>query len=77
TTPAPGPYPALALARRLDPTLVGEDLAGAIRRALDAPDDGYPQRAAALLAPYRQAAFEATVRERVLPALVHSAGSDA
>ncbi|HYV15553.1 MAG TPA: hypothetical protein VE972_06005 [Conexibacter sp.] len=69
TTPAPGPYPALALARALDARLVADDLAGAIRVALDAPPDDYAARAAALLAPYRQAAFEATVREGVLPAL--------
>jgi hypothetical protein len=70
TTPAPGPYPALALARRLDERLVDTDLAMAIRAALDAPPDDYAQRAEALLAPYRRAAFEATVRERVLPILL-------
>lgn len=70
TTPAPGPYPALALARQLDARLVADDLATAIRAALDAPGDDYAQRAAALLAPFRQAAFEATVRDRVLPALL-------
>jgi hypothetical protein len=70
TTPAAGAYPALALARRLDARCVGDDLAAAIRAALDAPPDDYAQRAATLLAPYRQATFEATVRERVLPALL-------
>jgi hypothetical protein len=71
TTPAPGPYPALALARQLDPACVGEDLARAIRAGLDAPgDDGYAERALALLAPHRLAAFEAAVRERVLPVLL-------
>jgi hypothetical protein len=76
TAPAPGPYPALALARRLDARLVDEDLAAAIRGALDAPPDDYVQRAAALLKPYGRAAFEATVRGRVLPALLGgSAGS--
>ena len=69
STPAPGPYPALALARALDARCVGEDLAGAIRAALDAPVGDYPERAAALLAPYRRATFDATVRERVLPVL--------
>ena len=34
TTPAPGPYAALPIARRLDPRLVGEDLAGALRGPL-------------------------------------------
>ena len=37
TTPAPGPYAALPIARALDPRLVGEDLAGALRTALDEP----------------------------------------
>jgi glycosyltransferase involved in cell wall biosynthesis len=70
TTPGAGPYPALALARTLDQRLVSDDLAAAIRTALDAPPDGYAERAAALLAPFRRAAFEATVRERVLPRLL-------
>jgi hypothetical protein len=72
TSPASGPYPALALARALDPRLVGDDLAVAIRTALDAPADDYAERAAKLLAPYRQHAFETTVRERVLPRLLRS-----
>lgn len=74
TTPGGGPYPARELARTLDPALVGDDLAGAIRTALDRPADDYAKRAAALLAPYGRPAFEATVRERVLPALLGEAG---
>lgn len=70
TTPGAGPYPARALARTLDARLVSEDLATAIRAALDAPADDYTERAAALLGPYGREAFEATVRERVLPALL-------
>jgi Glycosyl transferases group 1 len=70
TTPGGGPYPARELAHALDPGLVSDDLAAAIRAALDAPADDYAERAAALLAPYRRAAFEATVRDRVLPALL-------
>ncbi|MGN6190226.1 MAG: glycosyltransferase [Conexibacter sp.] len=70
TTPGGGPYPARELARALDPALVRDDLASAIRAALDAPADDYAARAAALLAPYRLAAFETTVREQVLPALL-------
>ncbi|HUB35929.1 MAG TPA: glycosyltransferase, partial [Solirubrobacteraceae bacterium] len=34
TAPAPGPYAALAIARRLDERLVADDLAGALRLAL-------------------------------------------
>ncbi len=70
SAPASGPYPALALARALDPRLVSDDLAASIRTALDAPPGDYAERAASLLAPYRRAAFDATVRERVLPALL-------
>jgi hypothetical protein len=73
SAPASGPYPALALARQLDPRLVSEDLASAIRAALDAPSGDYAERAAALLAPFRRAAFEATVRDHVLPALLDGA----
>lgn len=70
TAPAAGPYPALALARALDARCVSKDLVGAIRAALDTPTDDYSERAAELLAPYRRAAFDATVADRVLPALL-------
>jgi hypothetical protein len=70
TTPSPGPYPALALARELDPRLVADDLAGALRCALDDPRPGYAERAAALIAPFSRAAVAATVSERVLPRLL-------
>jgi hypothetical protein len=70
TTPSPGAYPALALARRLDPRLVSEDLAGALRRALDDPADGYADRAAELLEPFGRSAVAATLSERVLPRLL-------
>jgi glycosyltransferase involved in cell wall biosynthesis len=70
TAPAGGPYPALALARALDERYVSERLASALRAALDSPADDYAERAAQLLAPYRRATFDATVRERVLPVLM-------
>jgi hypothetical protein len=70
STPAAGAYPALALARTLDPRLVGDDLAPAIRTALDAPREGYAAHAAQLLAPYRREAVSATLSERVLPVLL-------
>ena len=70
TTPSPGAYPALGLARSLDSRLVSEDLAGAMRRALDDPVDGYAERAAALLEPFGRAAVAATLSERVLPRLL-------
>jgi hypothetical protein len=70
TTPAPGPYAALKLARELDPRLVGDDLAGALRAALDDPAPGYAERAAEALAPYRRAAVDRTVADELLPRLV-------
>jgi glycosyltransferase involved in cell wall biosynthesis len=70
TTAAPGPYPALELARSLDPRLVGDDLARAIRTALDDPPPEYHQRAREALAPFTHAAVDRTVGERVLPRLV-------
>jgi hypothetical protein len=68
TTPSPGPYAALPLARALDPRLVGETLA--IRTALDEPVQGYARRARELLAPLREEAVDAVVRERLLPLLL-------
>jgi glycosyl transferase family 1 len=70
TTPAPGGYPALDLARELDPRLVGDDLASALRAALDAPLPGYAQRAAALLEPFSPAAIDRTLAQDVLPRLL-------
>jgi glycosyltransferase involved in cell wall biosynthesis len=70
TTPSPGPYPALALARQLDARLVGDDLSGAIRIALDDPVDGYADRATELLAPFRRESIDRTVANTVLPRLL-------
>ena len=73
TDAAPGPYAALPLARELDPRLVGDGLARALRIALDDPAPGYAERAAALLAPFSPAAVDRVVAERVLPALLGGA----
>ncbi len=70
TTPAPGPYPALALARELDPRLVSEDLVAALRHALDDPLPGYAARAAELVAPFGREAVSATLSRDVLPRLL-------
>ncbi len=70
TTPAPGTYPALALARQLDSRLVSADLAGALRAALDSPDPGYAQRAATLMVPYGAAAVRTRLVQDVLPRLL-------
>ena len=70
TTPAPGSYPALALARALDPRLVADDLAGALRHALDDPVPGYAGRAAELLVPFSPQAVATTLGRDVLPHLL-------
>jgi hypothetical protein len=73
-----GPFEALALARELDPRLVGEGLdpralGRAVRRAFELPDEAaeaYRRRAAELVAPYRPAAVQAVVEREVIPALL-------
>jgi hypothetical protein len=70
STPAPGPYPALGLARALDPRLVDEDIGRALRIALDDPLPGYAERARELLEPFGPASVDRTLAERVLPRLV-------
>jgi hypothetical protein len=70
TTPAPGPYAALPIARRLDGRLVGEDLAGALRAALDAPLPSYAAAAAAELEAFSPAAVDRVVAAEVVPRLV-------
>ncbi len=70
TTPAPGPYAALPLARRLDARLVGEDLGLALRAALDDPTPDYSGRALAALEPFRREAFDRVVAEELLPRLL-------
>jgi glycosyltransferase involved in cell wall biosynthesis len=71
TVPSPGAYEALTLARRLAPELVG-DLKPVIAAGLALPDaelERYRGAAATELAPYRPAAVQALVTERVVPAL--------
>ncbi len=70
STPAPGPYVALNLARALDPRLVGEDLPGQLRAALREPAAGHAERARAAVAPLAPAAVDRIVAERLLPALL-------
>ena len=69
-TPAPGSYPALRLARELDPRLVAEDLAPALRAALDDPAPGYADRAADLVIPFSREAVSTTLTQHVLPRLL-------
>jgi glycosyltransferase involved in cell wall biosynthesis len=68
TTPAPGPYAALPLARALDPRLVGDELA--IRTALEDPALGYAERAAAALTPWAPETIDGVVAAQLLPRLI-------
>jgi glycosyltransferase involved in cell wall biosynthesis len=70
STPSPGPYVALPLARALDARLVDDELALALRTALDDPLPGYAERMLAALAPFRRAATDRLVADRLLPRLL-------
>ena len=70
TTPAAGPYPARELVRAIDPRLVSEDLAGAIRVALDDPPADFAARALEALAPFRRDAVDRVVAAELLPRLL-------
>ena len=70
TTPSPGPYAALPLARALDGRLVGADPATGIRTALDDPSPGYAERAAEALRPWRRDEVDRVVETELLPRLV-------
>ncbi len=73
TTPAPGPYAALPLLEAgLGWVAPPHGLRAALRSALDDHDDGYAERALAAIAPFRQAAVDATVAGQLLPALLGS-----
>jgi len=72
TTPAPGPYAALSLARGLDPRLVSEDLEGALRIALSDPPAGYAAGASEALAPFSRAAVDRVVADHLLARLIDS-----
>ena len=69
TTPSPGPYAALPVARALDPRLVGVDLAQALRTALDDPTPGYAERARDALAPWRPEQVDRVVADQLMPRL--------
>jgi glycosyltransferase involved in cell wall biosynthesis len=71
TTPSPGPYAALPIARELDPRLVTGDLATALRAALDGPAPDYGERAAEALRPYAHAEVDRVVADRLLPRLLN------
>jgi glycosyltransferase involved in cell wall biosynthesis len=75
TSPAPGPYAALPIVRTLDPRLVTDDLATALRTALDDPPPGYADLALQAIAPYRRAAADAVVSDELVPALLSARAS--
>lgn len=70
TTPSPGAYAALPLARELDERLVDEDIGVALRTALDDPRPHYCERAARVVAPFRREAADRVVAEELLPRLL-------
>jgi hypothetical protein len=70
TTPAPGPYAALQIARSLDERLVSEDLEGALRTALVDPPSAYAARALRALAPFGREAVDGVVASELLPRLL-------
>jgi glycosyltransferase involved in cell wall biosynthesis len=70
TRASAGPYVALPIARRLDARLVGEDLAGALRIALDDPRPEYFELARRELEPFSRAALDRQVAEELLPRLL-------
>ncbi|HVE68016.1 MAG TPA: glycosyltransferase [Solirubrobacteraceae bacterium] len=70
TTEAPGPYAALPIARDLDPRLVGDDLAAALRAALDDPREDYAERAKTEMVSFRRGSVDALVQRELLPRLV-------
>ena len=71
TTPAPGPYAALPLARALDPRLVADDLgAGAPGRARRRRARATPRAPPKLLRPCRRDAVDRVVASGLLPRLL-------
>lgn len=69
STPAPGPYAALPIARALDPRLVSDDLPAALRTALDDPLPDHAARAASALAAFTRASCDRIVAHELLPRL--------
>jgi len=67
TTPAPGPYAALAIAASLDRRLVSEDLVGALRVAFEDPPADYATRAARALVPFARSTTDTMVADELLP----------
>jgi hypothetical protein len=69
TTPAPGAYVALELARALDPRLVSDDLGTAIRTALDEPLPAYAIGAQRAVEHFSTGQVDYIVAQKLLPRL--------
>ncbi|HTU77324.1 MAG TPA: glycosyltransferase [Solirubrobacteraceae bacterium] len=70
STPAPGPYAALPIARALDERLVGEDLTRSLRAALLDPHTDYSSRALESLRPFTREAADRIVASELLPRML-------
>lgn len=70
STPAPGPYVALPIARALDARLVSDDLEGALRAALLHPPADYASRAREALKPFSRETVDRLVVDELLPRLL-------
>ena len=70
TTPAPGPYAALAIGSELDRRLVSENLQDALRVALLDPRPEYSARARTMIAPLSREAVDRLVTQEVLARLL-------
>jgi glycosyltransferase involved in cell wall biosynthesis len=70
STPAPGPYAALPIARALDPRLVSDDLPAALRAALYDPPTDYAARARVAIAPFQRERIDRIVAGELLPRLL-------
>jgi glycosyltransferase involved in cell wall biosynthesis len=70
STPSPGPYAALPIARGLDRRLISEDLVSALRSALQDPLPGYGALAREAVEPFTRAAVDRVVAAELLPRLL-------
>ncbi|MGN6372445.1 MAG: glycosyltransferase [Solirubrobacteraceae bacterium] len=77
SAPAPGPYVALPIARQLDRRLIDDDLAAALRTALDDPMPRYHEHALRSLAPLRRVEVDRVVAQELLPRLLGGRGHGA
>ena len=73
SAPAPGPYPALAIAAQLDERFVSVDLSAALRAAQEMPEQAlrdYRERARLALRPFTRASVDELVCEQLIARLL-------